>query len=203
MEIRKANLLNTARRLVCIAALLSLPLPVVAASSDEHRERRPDLFNAESGLRADRYRAPVPDDVPGAKRVSAKQVREMAAKGALLIDVFGAPQSRYDELNGTWLVSEPRLSLPGAVWLPEVGRGSDVEAIQTYFQRNLDRLTGGDKARPIIIFCVADCWMSWNAVQRVRGFGYTNVSWFAEGTDGWLDQGWTLEPVLPVPVEIE
>lgn len=30
--------------------------------------------------------------------------------------------------------------------------------------------------------------------------GYERVYWFAEGTDGWLDEGWRLEPVDPVPV---
>lgn len=174
-----------------------------ADSSVEHREKRPDLFNETTGLRIDRYRAPTPDDVPGANRVDAKTAKTMFQKGALAIDVFGAPQSRFDELDGTWMVSKQRLSLPGAVWLPEVGRGSTDETIQAYFAKHLERLTQNDKSLPIVLFCIADCWMSWNAAQRATALGYTNVHWLAEGTDGWLDEGWSLEPVDPVPVDVD
>jgi len=175
----------------------------MAASFEELREKRPDLFHENSGLRIDRYRAPTPDNVPGAERVDAKAAKRLIEKGALAIDVFGAPQSRFDELDGTWMVSKQRLSIPGTVWLPEVGRGSNNETIQAYFAQHLTRLSGGDKSCPIVLFCIADCWMSWNAVQRATALGYKNVYWLAEGTDGWLDEGWSLTPVDPVPVDVE
>jgi len=173
------------------------------ASSQQHRDKRPELFHSESGLRIGRYRAPIPDDVPGAERINAPEAKALLAKGALAIDVFGAPQSRFDELDGTWMVSKKRESLPGAVWLPEVGRGSTNEVIQAYFSQHLARLTRGDETCPIILFCIADCWMSWNAVQRATALGYSNVYWLAEGTDGWLDEGWSLAPVDPIPVDVD
>lgn len=119
------------------------------------------------------------------------------------MDVFGAAQSRYDELDGTWLVSEPRLSLPGAVWLPETGRGVLTDEMAEYLFENLTTLTEGNYARPLLVFCVADCWMSWNAAQRVAALGYERVYWYRLGTDGWLDLGETLVPVEPVPVNTE
>ncbi len=127
--------------LVSAVCLMIGALPAKAASSAEMREKRPGLFNAETGLRTDRYRAPVPDDVPGAIRVDARAARALFEKGALAIDVFAALQSRFDELDGTWLVSGQRLSIPDAVWLPEVGRGSFDKTIQDYFAQNLERLT--------------------------------------------------------------
>jgi rhodanese-related sulfurtransferase len=27
--------------------------------------------------------------------------------------------------------------------------------------------------------------MSWNAAKRVLTYGYSNVAWYPEGTDGW------------------
>jgi rhodanese-related sulfurtransferase len=27
--------------------------------------------------------------------------------------------------------------------------------------------------------------MSWNAAKRALSYGYTNVAWYPEGTDGW------------------
>ena len=70
--------------------------------------------------RIDRQRAPVPDDIPAPiSKVDAAQTKALLERGAIAIDVFGALQSRYDELDGTWLVGKKRMSLPGAVWLPD------------------------------------------------------------------------------------
>ena len=175
-----------------------------AESTESIRDRKPDLFHPDTGLRIARQRAPTPDDIPGpATMVDAVTVAGLLQSGALAIDVFGALQSRYDELDGTWLVRGPRDTLPGAVWLPEIGRGVLTAEMQAYLASNLARLTHGDLARPVIVLCVADCWMSWNAAQRIADLGYSQVHWFRLGTDGWLDEGYTLMPVMPVPVAVE
>ena len=36
-----------------------------------------------------------------------------------------------------------------------------------------------------MIYCQEDCWMSWNAAKRVLSYGYPNVAWYPEGTEGW------------------
>lgn len=74
--------------------------------------------------------------------------------------------------------------------------------MQRYLSANLSSLAP-IRTNPIIVFCMADCWMSWNAVQRFRTLGYSSVFWFAEGVDGWLDQGWELEVIEPVPVSAD
>ena len=187
-----------------VLIILAFALPAQAADVSEIRAKSPHLFHAETGYRIDRQRAPTPDDIPApSKVIDAFEARDLLAKGAIPIDVFGASQSRYDELEGTWLVKDPRESLPGAIWLPEVGRGAPGEDLLTYFETNLETLTKGDKNRPLVIFCVADCWMSWNAAQRASSMGYTDVNWFRLGTDGWLDEGWELAPVTPVPVDVD
>lgn len=170
----------------------------------EIRNANPQMFEATTGYRIDRQRAPTPDDIPPpARRASAEEARMLMANGASAIDVLGAAQSHYDELDGTWLVSRQRQSLPGATWLPEVGRGTLTSEMDAYFRDNLDRLSNGDKSRPVLVFCVADCWMSWNAAQRAASYGYRNVHWFREGTDGWRELDWPLEPVDPVPVNVD
>ena len=58
----------------------------------------------------------------------------------------------------------------------------------------------GDKRRPLKFFCMADCWMSWNAVKRAAEFGYGHVHWFAEGTDGWWELDRPLVAAEPPPV---
>lgn len=187
-----------------LTLLCFLSYSVQAADTASLRALRPDLFHPETGYRIERQRAPTPDDIPGPARMTgAPEVRRLLDEGAVAIDVFGALQSRYDELDGTWLVNGPRDSLPGAIWLPEVGRGYLTEDMQAYLADNLERLSGGDRATTIIVFCVADCWMSWNAAQRIAALGYENVAWFRLGTDGWQDEGWPLAPVEPVPLALD
>ncbi|MGI9357351.1 MAG: rhodanese-like domain-containing protein [Rhizobiaceae bacterium] len=179
-------------------------LPALADPAAEIRDRRPDLFHVETGLRIEKQRSPVPDDIPApARKIDAWQAKALIEGGAVAIDVLGALQSRYDELDGTWLVGKKRKSLPGAVWLPETGRGVLLPEIKRYLKVNLQRLTGGDKDRPLVVFCISDCWMSWNAAQHIAQFGYNDINWFPLGTDGWEEAGWTLEPIRPVPVEVD
>ena len=40
--------------------------------------------------------------------------------------------------------------------------------------------------------------MSWNAAKRALTYGYTNVSWFPDGTDGWQEIGLPVVDVKPV-----
>ena len=198
------NTLMLLRTLLASAVLLIGAHAGGAAPYAELQAKRPDLFDPKSGYRIARQRAPTPDDIPAPVRlVETAQIPHLLAQGALPLDVFGAAQSRYDEIDGTWLVSEPRLSLPGAVWLPETGRGVLSDAMQAYLADNLDTLTNHNKDHPILVFCIADCWMSWNAAQRIAAMGYTNVGWFRLGTDGWQDMGWPLFPVAPVPVNTD
>lgn len=183
---------------------LCLPGPAFADSTAEARAKRPELFDPDTGYRIGRQRAPTPEDIPPpARLVGSAEAAALIAAGALVLDVLGAAQSRFDELDGTWLVSEPRLSLPGALWLPETGRGRLDPAMRAYLADNLAVATGGDRDHPVVVFCIADCWMSWNAAQRISAMGYGAVYWYRLGTDGWLDEGWPLQRVDPVPVGVD
>ena len=196
-----------AKRRVFLALLLALTMFATEGRPESFsavQAKRPDLFDPDTGYRIARHRAPTPDDIPPpAQLIGPEAVQTLLGEGALPIDVFGASQSRFDELDGTWLVSEPRLSLPGAIWLPETGRGSLTATMQSYLTDNLALLTKGDTDHPLVIYCIADCWMSWNAAQRIAAQGYSRVYWFRLGTDGWLDIGAPLVPVDPVPVNTD
>jgi PQQ-dependent catabolism-associated CXXCW motif protein len=187
------------------AAALLQPAPAIAAGWEALRAARPELFHEGDGFRIARQHAPTPDDIPAPARVvTAHEARALMKGGAVAIDVFAAPMPRYDELDGTWMGAHPRQSLPGAFWLPEVGRGVLSEEMARWYAHELARLTGGDKDRALVIFCVADCWMSWNAARRAaEGLGYRAVAWFRLGADGWLDEGWTLAPAAPVAVRVD
>ena len=196
------NMLQLGLSGLALSWLLSGPIGAEPYASI--MERRPDLFDLATGYRIARHRAPTPDDIPGdIPVITAADVPALTEAGALLLDVFGAAQSRFDELDGTWLVSKEHLSLPGSIWLPETGRGALEPQIARFLESNLEKVTAGNKDQAIVVFCIADCWMSWNAAQRIARLGYSRVFWFRTGTDGWLDAGQELIPVDPVPVNVE
>lgn len=158
----------------------------------------PDL-DARTGYRIGNYRAPVTLPVEGGTRVDLVEVDQLRDAGAVLVDVM--PQrGGYDPETGAWRPVDHRETLPDAVWLPEVGRGTLEPRLTAYFAGALAGLTRGDRWRPLVFFCMADCWMSWNAVKRAAALGYTRVYWFADGTDGWREADRALIPAIPRPV---
>jgi PQQ-dependent catabolism-associated CXXCW motif protein len=170
--------------------LLLAPTVVSAQLSDE------GLFGAD-GYRIVHYRAPVPVAPDGVGRIAPAAVAQLRADNdVILIDVLPAEGAHRDEA-GHWHLAKDRPSIPGAHWFPEAGRGAPAADVASWFERGVTRLTGGAKGRMIVTFCLADCWMSWNAARRLRAMGYHNVWWLAEGTDGWRDLGLPLTPVLP------
>ncbi|MEP3637036.1 MAG: PQQ-dependent catabolism-associated CXXCW motif protein, partial [Paracoccaceae bacterium] len=99
--------------------------------------------------------------------------------------------------KGTIWRDKPRSSIPGAIWLPNVGYGAIADVTADYFRTGLEKVTQGDLAHPVVFFCLEDCWMSWNAAKRAIEWGYSNVYWFPEGSDGWALWDYPLERVKP------
>jgi PQQ-dependent catabolism-associated CXXCW motif protein len=185
-------LLRLAALLACLAA------PSAAASSASLQAADPALFDPATGYRLARHQAPVPDDIPApARRVDTAEARALVLGGALPIDVAPTEIGLADPVDGRWL-TDPKPSLPGAVWLPETGWAHLEPGREAYLRSSLARLVA-DPSRDLLVFCSADCWLSWNAAQRIAGLGY-RVAWFPEGTDGWREAGWPLVPVAPEPV---
>lgn len=156
-------------------------------------------IDASTGFRMERYRAPVPQSIPGGITVDNEMMIEALDNDDwILIDVYPPKGLGPDPIDGHWVISESRRSMVGATWLPEVGRGHlEADAID-YFQRNLEALTNGDKSRAMVFYCTSDCWQSWNAARRAINWGYSAVHWYPLGSDGWLEEGGELVPVEPV-----
>lgn len=188
-----------ARRLLraFIIAFCTSTAAISASSGDQSDEN----FDPVTGYRTQRYQAAVPHAPPAGERVWLPEIdRLVNEERAILLDVSPITGAGYDRGSGQWRLAKPHSSLPGAVWLPEVGRGAPDALIRQFLVDQLRRLTGGDQQRPIIIFCHADCWMSWNAMKRIAGLGYARLYWFPEGTDGWRDFDRPLVPIEPVPL---
>ncbi|MBK5933306.1 PQQ-dependent catabolism-associated CXXCW motif protein [Rhodovulum imhoffii] len=172
----------------CIAALLLCAGSAVSAEM----VAEPDSY------RMDAYRSPVPATLNGGTVIGPEAAYALwQSDAAGFIDVLPQAPRPENLPEGTIWRDKPRVSIPGAIWLPNVGYGAIADVTAAYFRRGLDKATGGDPTRPIVIFCLEDCWMSWNAAKRAVEWGYSDVYWMPEGTDGWKLWGYPLARILP------
>lgn len=175
--------------LVLVAAVLATPV----------QAQQQEPFEPEN-YRADNYRAPVPATLAGARVLTTAAAEAIwRAKSGVFIDVLPRPPKPKNLPEGTVWRDAPRRNIPGSVWLPDTGYGTLPSAMDDYFQRGLARVSGGDKAALLVIYCLADCWMSWNAAKRALAYGYSNIAWYPDGTDGWERAKLPTEESQPEP----
>jgi PQQ-dependent catabolism-associated CXXCW motif protein len=117
----------------------------------------------------------------------------------VLIDVLPAPTPPAEQRADLPRIPLPHKDIPGSVWLPEVGRGALSPQTEAWFRAQLERATHGKLDRPVVFYCLSNCWMSWNATRRAISYGYTHAIWFPEGADGWEAAGH--ETVTAVPAK--
>lgn len=189
-------------RLLAMAVLAGLALlapPSLAQSTQPAAITAPPPAEPE-GYRLEAYRAPVPATLSGARVLDAAAAAELWRKGGTaFVDVLPRPPKPASLPPGTVWRDPPHSTIPGAVWLPNVGFGAINAETEAYFRNGLSAVTRGDVNAPLVIFCQRDCWMSWNAAKRAMSYGYRNVSWFPTGVDGWGEAGLPLEVVEPRP----
>ncbi|TNC60386.1 PQQ-dependent catabolism-associated CXXCW motif protein [Rubellimicrobium roseum] len=151
------------------------------------------------GYREAPYRGATPDTLSGATVVATQEARRLWEEGRVaFVDVLPREARPEGLPEGTIWRDRPHDSIPGAVWLPNVGYARLSAPEQDYFEAGLAAVTDGDPSRPVLLFCEAECWMSWNAAKRALAMGYRDVHWYPEGMDGWTEAGLPTEPVLPL-----
>lgn len=162
---------------------------------------QPSYFDA-MGYRRLRYRAPLPASVPGGQVVRTDKVQRFIQQNKpALIDVLSVTlRTEAIDFGISWLPDSPRKNIPGSIWLPNVGRADLEPFMLRYFSDHLSQVSGNDRDHPILFYCIADCWMSWNAVKRAAELGYNKLYWFPEGTDGWLASGGDVVAAEPEPI---
>ena len=182
-------------RLTLGALGLSAPHGALADGSDCVPREPP-------GYRMSEFRAPVPCTLAGASVVSTEEMRRLIAEQPpVLIDVLPSPR-RPEGLSEDAIWQPPaRSNIPGSVWLPNTGFGVLPLEEEAYLRANLERVTEGDPSRHVVFYCLADCWMSWNAARRALEWGYTSVVWYPLGSDGWEAANLPLAESSPVPRE--
>ena len=174
--------------LVGVFALGALVLASGAAAGQTPPADEPESYRSEN------YRSPTPATLRGARVASTIEAQAIWSEGsAAFIDVLPNFPPPPTLPAGTLWRGQQRFNIPGSTWLPDTGYGVLSPAADGYLKTGLERTTGGDRAKPLVIYCQRDCWMSWNAAKRAVMWGYTAVIWYPEGTDGWQDAGLPLQ----------
>ncbi|WP_424165569.1 PQQ-dependent catabolism-associated CXXCW motif protein [Bradyrhizobium sp.] len=162
------------------ASLMLAWITLVGAARTEELVPEPD------GYRTNDYRAPVPDTLAGARVLSTAEAEAIwRARTGVFIDVLPRPPKPANLPAGTVWRYKPRFNIPDSIWLPDTGYGELAASTESYLRQGLLRASGGNRAKLIVVYCQADCWMSWNAAKRTLSYGYSNVAWYPDGTDGW------------------
>jgi PQQ-dependent catabolism-associated CXXCW motif protein len=178
-------------RFVCCTLVAFLLTPASGAAQDQSE---PEEYRTEN------YRAPTPATLAGAHVVTTAEAEQIwKARGAVFIDVMPHAPRPANLPAGTIWREKPRRNIPGSHWLPDTGYGALASVTEDYLQTNLSRLTEGDRTKPLLIYCLRACWMSWNAAKRILGMGYVNVVWYPDGTDGWTEADLPLQESMPEP----
>jgi PQQ-dependent catabolism-associated CXXCW motif protein len=173
--------------------LAALALATGAACEDQ-APVEPDAYRNEN------YRAPTPTSLRGARVISTAQAQALWRAGtAAFVDVMPHVPRPANLPPGTLWRDKPRLNIPGSIWLAETGYGELAAATEAYLRAGLAQMAGGDRAKVLVIYCLRDCWMSWNAAKRAVSWGYTGVVWYPDGTDGWQEAGLPLVEGRPAP----
>ena len=163
-----------------LASMVVATLALAANALAQQAVPEPD------GYRTDNYRAAVPATLAGARVVTTAEAEAIWRAGAgVFIDVLPRAPKPPNLPAGTVWRDKPRLNIPGSVWLPDTGYDKLAEATEAYLRHGLERASVGNKAALLVIYCQENCWMSWNAAKRVLSWGYRNVAWYPDGTEGW------------------
>jgi PQQ-dependent catabolism-associated CXXCW motif protein len=156
------------------------------------------------GYRTDDYRAAVPGTLAGARVLATEEAEAIWRSGTgAFVDVLPRPPKPQNLPAGTVWRDKPRLNIPGSIWLPDTGYGKLAASTEDYLRRGLARASKGDRATLLVIYCQADCWMSWNAAKRALSYGYCNVAWYPQGTDGWRRADLPVAESQPEPRQAE
>ncbi|TMJ84894.1 MAG: PQQ-dependent catabolism-associated CXXCW motif protein [Alphaproteobacteria bacterium] len=165
-----------------------------------HAENAPEP----EGYRTVNYRAPVPATLAGARVLRTEQAESLwRSRSGVFVDVLPRPTKPSNLPAGTIWRDKPRFNIPGSIWLPDTGYGELAATTETYLRHGLVKATGGSTAKLLVIYCQADCWMSWNAAKRALSYGYSNVAWYPEGTDGWQRAELPMAESQPEPREVQ
>src|SRR6266568_6235593 len=132
---------------------VGLVLATLAFAVTAHaQESAPEL----EGYRTDNYRASVPATLAGARVLATGEAEAIwRAAAGVFIDVLPHAPKPQNLPAGTIWREKPRLNIPGSIWLPDTGYGTLAAATADYLRHGLARVSGGNSATLLVIYCLA------------------------------------------------
>jgi PQQ-dependent catabolism-associated CXXCW motif protein len=184
------------KRAFLLCASVGIIGVVMSVASIAKQSGDSELFDRATGYRISAIRASVPSKIEGGKMISLDALEELIVKDKpLLIDVMSdEPSTLYRYSFGLLGKAIDRKNIPGSLWIPKIGQGKITDAEEKELKSTLNLLTDGDVHKPMVYYCLSDCWVSWNAARRAIAMGYKQVYWFKDGTNVWNDAGLELVP---------
>jgi PQQ-dependent catabolism-associated CXXCW motif protein len=177
-----------------LAILGALVCAGTCARGGEFAPEEPESYRNEN------YRAPTPKTLRGARVIATAEAQTLWQSGtAVFVDVMPHVPRPAELPAGTIWREKLRRNITGSIWLADTGYGELAASTADYFRAGLERATGGDRAKILVIYCQRDCWMSWNAAKRAIALGYSAVAWYPDGTDGWQEAGLPMTEARPAP----
>jgi len=179
-----------------LAGVLAATFVTLAPACAQERPAEPD------GYRTEDYRSPVPATLSGARVLTTAEAENIwRERSGVFIDVLPRAPKPANLPEGTVWRDKPRPDIPGSIWLPDTGYGKLAASTETYLREGVARASHGNVSTLLVIYCQENCWMSWNAAKRVLAYGYRNVAWYPDGTDGWGRANLPLANAAPDPRE--
>jgi rhodanese-related sulfurtransferase len=119
----------------------------------------------------------TPEKLDGVRVVTAEQVQQAMAKGAVAFDVRVAAECSEKTIKGAVCHTYREKS------------AKEPSFDKTQDQFDLSKLPS-DKAAQVIFFCNSgDCWRSYKAAVVARDAGFKQVNWFRGGMPEWTAKG--------------
>ena len=119
----------------------------------------------------------TPADIPGAKILSAGEVKRMLDRGVPVVDTRVGNEFAESHIRGA-------INVP---YKEHSRKARDFDATQDSF--DFAKLPA-DKGKPIVFYCNSgDCWKSYKATTVALRAGYREVYWFRGGLPEWKKMG--------------
>ncbi len=118
----------------------------------------------------------TPNSLPGATVVTAAQVRQLVASGAVIVDTRSEKEFKTRRI-------------PQAVYVPYIEKSLKDVAFDPA-KDDFSALAKLDKSKPTIFSCNgAECWKSYKASKAAVAAGFKQVYWFRGGLPEWEASG--------------
>ena len=129
------------------------------------------------GVVSGAWAATTPDKLDGVKVVTAAEAKQLADKGAMLVDTRVATENAEKTIKGAKSVVYREKS------------AKDVKFDRTQDNWDLSKLPS-DKNAAIVTFCNGpECWKSYKGAMLARDAGHKQVYWLRGGLPEWIAAG--------------